>query len=155
MWGVLPNERMGLQFTRTIASGPCQSLSGLSPAELATTFQCFIWDSLNLEGQVLVFLSPRNRVAKVISPGTGLLISCIPQTSQRWQATWCIASARIAEKTRFPKFYCCEDDFRQLPSNGHYLLSHYLLTVYSCLLSGRCLAPCVQVTLSCLNNCSY
>jgi hypothetical protein len=46
------------------------SLSGPSPAELMTSY-CLIWDSPNLEGQVPVFISPRNTVAQWYPPGTG------------------------------------------------------------------------------------
>jgi hypothetical protein len=46
---------------------PEQSLLGRSPAELTAIFYCLIWGCPNLEGQVPVFMSPRNRVA----PGTG------------------------------------------------------------------------------------
>jgi hypothetical protein len=42
---------------------PEQSLLGRSPAELTTIFYCLVWDSPNLEDQVPVFISPRNRVA--------------------------------------------------------------------------------------------
>jgi hypothetical protein len=38
---------------------------GRSPAELTAIFYCLIWDSPNLEGQVPVFISPRNRVAQL------------------------------------------------------------------------------------------
>jgi hypothetical protein len=44
---------------------PGQSLLGRSPAELTAIFYCLIWASPNLEGQVPVFISPRNRVAKL------------------------------------------------------------------------------------------
>jgi hypothetical protein len=44
---------------------PEQSLLGRSPAELTTIFYHLIWDSPNLEGQVPVFISPRNRVAQL------------------------------------------------------------------------------------------
>jgi hypothetical protein len=50
---------------------PEQSLSGPSPAELKTLFYCLIWDSPNLEGQVPVFISPRNRVAQVYPRALG------------------------------------------------------------------------------------
>jgi hypothetical protein len=52
---------------------PEQPLSGQSPAELATTSCCLIWDSTNLEGQVAVFMSPRNRVAQLYSRALGSL----------------------------------------------------------------------------------
>jgi hypothetical protein len=44
---------------------PEQSLLGRSPAELTAIFYCLIWDSPNLEGQVPIFISPRNRVAQL------------------------------------------------------------------------------------------
>jgi hypothetical protein len=44
---------------------PEQSLLGRNPAELTAIFYCLIWDSPNLEGHVHVFISPRNRVAKL------------------------------------------------------------------------------------------
>jgi hypothetical protein len=47
------------------------SLSGPSPAELMTTFYCLIWDSPNLEGQVPVFISPRNRGAQLYPRAIG------------------------------------------------------------------------------------
>jgi hypothetical protein len=49
---------------------PGQSLSGPSPAELTTIFYSFIWHSPYLDGQVLLFISPRNRVAQLYLPGT-------------------------------------------------------------------------------------
>jgi hypothetical protein len=49
------------------------SLSGSSPEELMTAFYCHIWDSPNLEGQVPVFISPRNRVAKLYPRALGSL----------------------------------------------------------------------------------
>jgi hypothetical protein len=50
---------------------PAQSLSGPRPAELTTIFCSLIWDSSNLEGQVPVFISPRNIVAQFCPAGTG------------------------------------------------------------------------------------
>jgi hypothetical protein len=47
------------------------SLSGPSPEELMTTSYCPIRDSLNLEGQVPVFISPRNRVAQLYPRALG------------------------------------------------------------------------------------
>jgi hypothetical protein len=41
------------------------SLFRPSPTELMTTPYCLIWDSLNQEGQVPVFISLRNRVAQL------------------------------------------------------------------------------------------
>jgi hypothetical protein len=50
---------------------PEQSFSGRSPAELTTIFYRHIQDSLNLEGQVPVFISPRNRVAQLYPRALG------------------------------------------------------------------------------------
>jgi hypothetical protein len=47
-------------YCRCLAS-PKQSFSGLSPVFYCPNF----WDSLNLEGQVSVFISPSNRVAQL------------------------------------------------------------------------------------------
>jgi hypothetical protein len=52
---------------------PEQSLSGPSPAELVTIFYCLNGDSLNLEGQVPIFISPRNRVAQLLPRALGIL----------------------------------------------------------------------------------
>jgi hypothetical protein len=52
---------------------PEQSLLGQSPAELTAIFYCLIWDSPNLEGQVPVFISPRNRVAQLYPQALGSL----------------------------------------------------------------------------------
>jgi hypothetical protein len=60
---------------------PEQSLLGWSPAELTDIFYCLIWDSHNLEGQVPVFISPRNRVAQLYPRALGSLLS--PLTPSR------------------------------------------------------------------------
>jgi hypothetical protein len=58
LWGVLSDERTCLQFA-------VQSLNGPSRAEPVTILCCLIWDSSNLEGQVPVFISPKNRMARL------------------------------------------------------------------------------------------
>jgi hypothetical protein len=52
---------------------PEESLLGPSPAELTAIFYCLIWDSPNLEGQVPVFISPRNRMAQLYPRALGSL----------------------------------------------------------------------------------
>jgi hypothetical protein len=47
---------------------PEKSLLVQSPTELTAVFYCLIWGSPNLEGQVPIFISPRNRVAQ-LHPG--------------------------------------------------------------------------------------
>jgi hypothetical protein len=60
---------------------PEQSLLGRSPAELTAIFYCLIWDSANLEGQVPVFISTRNKVAQLYLRALGSLFvaSCDSQ----------------------------------------------------------------------------
>jgi hypothetical protein len=60
---------------------PEQSHLGWSSAELATILYCLIWDSPNLEGQVPVFVSSRNRVAQLYPRALGSLLS--PLTTRR------------------------------------------------------------------------
>jgi hypothetical protein len=50
-----------------------QSLLGWSPAELTAIFYRLIWDSPNLEGQIPVFIYPRNRVAQLYPRALGSL----------------------------------------------------------------------------------
>jgi hypothetical protein len=52
---------------------PEQSLLGRNLAELTAIFCCLIWDSPNLEGQVPVFISSRNRVAQLYLRALGSL----------------------------------------------------------------------------------
>jgi hypothetical protein len=52
---------------------PEQSPLGRSSAELTAIFYCLIWDSPNLEGQVPVFISPRNKVAQLYPRALGSL----------------------------------------------------------------------------------
>jgi hypothetical protein len=60
LWGALFDERTGLQFA-------VQSHNGTSRAESVTILYYLIWDSLNMEGQAPVFISPRNRVAQTFT----------------------------------------------------------------------------------------
>jgi hypothetical protein len=64
LWGALFDERTSLQFT-------VQSLNGPSRAEPVTILYCR--DSPNLESQVPVLISPRNRVAKLYPRALGSL----------------------------------------------------------------------------------
>jgi hypothetical protein len=65
---------------------PEQSLSGLSPAELTTIFYCLIWESPNLEDQVPVFISPRNRVAQLYPRALGsLYVAFYDSQGLRWR----------------------------------------------------------------------
>jgi hypothetical protein len=68
LWGSLSDERTGMKFL-------VQSLNGPSRAKLVTVLYCLIWDPPppNLEGQVPVFISPRNKVAELYSRALGSL----------------------------------------------------------------------------------
>jgi hypothetical protein len=57
LWGAFPHERT----ESVIYSYNFLSLSGPSTAELMTTYYCLILDFPNLEGQVPIIISPRNR----------------------------------------------------------------------------------------------
>jgi hypothetical protein len=52
-----------------------------SPSKLTVIFYCLIWDSHNLESQVPIFISPRNRVAQLYRQALGSLLS--PLTTRR------------------------------------------------------------------------
>jgi hypothetical protein len=52
---------------------PEQSLLSRSPAVLTAIFYCLVWNSPNLEGQVPIFISPRNRVAQLYPRALGSL----------------------------------------------------------------------------------
>jgi hypothetical protein len=64
LWGALSDEKTGLQFAM-------QSLNGPSRAEPVTILYCLIWNTPNLEVQVPVFISPRNRVAQLYTQALG------------------------------------------------------------------------------------
>jgi hypothetical protein len=72
MWGVLPDEKSGLYFS-VFARYRQRSLSQiLSPTGLMSIVYClYFWDSSNLEGQVPVFISPRNKVAELYPRALG------------------------------------------------------------------------------------
>jgi hypothetical protein len=80
LWGALSDERTGLQFAM-------QSLNGPSRAEPITILYCLIWDSPNLEGQVPVFISPRNRLSQLYPRALGLLLH---------ESTWSIFTQRTS-----------------------------------------------------------
>jgi hypothetical protein len=61
--GVHSDEMKGLQFA-------VQSPNGLSHAEPVTILYCLICDSPNLEGQVPLFISPKEQGGPVIPQGT-------------------------------------------------------------------------------------
>jgi hypothetical protein len=109
---------------------PEQSLSGPSPSELTTIFYCLLWDFPILEGQIPVFISPRNRAAKSSPQGTGFPFrrlyysqghgGGILTRTRGFLLLHHMANARTAERTPFAAFYS-----RPLPNNCYCLESHY------------------------------
>jgi hypothetical protein len=71
----IPDERTGLQFTRTIFCHSLVQVPQNSWPHLTVSFEticyCLIRDSHNLEGQARVFISPTDRVAQLYPPYTG------------------------------------------------------------------------------------
>jgi hypothetical protein len=65
MWGALSDERMGLPFTIVLALASESFLGLESRGTRDHILLSQIRDSPNLEGQVPVFISPRNRVAQL------------------------------------------------------------------------------------------
>jgi hypothetical protein len=100
---------------------PAQSLLGPRPKELMTTSHCLIWDSPNLEGQVPVCISPRNRVAQLYSRALEFAFRRFLRLAALWwrysnTPPWwidsCAASAynisaQIASKTPFLCYSAC------------------------------------------------
>jgi hypothetical protein len=93
-WGVLSDERTGLQFA-------LQSLNVLSHAEPRTIHYYLIRDSPNLEDQVPIFISPRNRVAQLYPQALGSTLSAEfyqntrasgPQFSTAFAVIWVLIS---------------------------------------------------------------
>jgi hypothetical protein len=69
---IIPFPCRGI-FQSCCWASPAESFSGLSPAGLMSKFYCLnIWGSPNQEGQVPVFISPRNRVAQLYPHTLGL-----------------------------------------------------------------------------------
>jgi hypothetical protein len=65
---------------------PKQSLLGRSPADLTAIVYSLIWDSPNLEDQVPVFISPRNRVAQLYPRALGsLFVPSYDSQGLRWR----------------------------------------------------------------------
>jgi hypothetical protein len=81
LWGAFSDERTGLQFV-------VQSLNGPSRSEPVTILYCLIWDSPNLESQVPVFISPRNRVAQLYPRALGYRLPSL-QNNLHWVVWSC------------------------------------------------------------------
>jgi hypothetical protein len=73
LWRPLWREDGSVIYCCCLTS-PAQSLSGPSPSGFKTILYCpKFWDSHNLEGQVPVFISPRDRVAQFYPRALGAL----------------------------------------------------------------------------------
>jgi hypothetical protein len=65
MWGALSNGRKDLSFTIAAGLASAITLGSESRGTHDHILLHQIRDSPNLEGQVLIFISPRNRVAQL------------------------------------------------------------------------------------------
>jgi hypothetical protein len=67
---------------------PEQSHLSQSPTELTAISYCLIWDSPNPEGQVPLFISPRNRVAQLYPRALGSLsVASYDSRGLRWKCS--------------------------------------------------------------------
>jgi hypothetical protein len=73
MWGALSGERTGLSFTSSTGSRQRSHSRVRVPQNSWPYFTVSIRDSSNLEGQVPIFISPRNRVARLYPQALGSL----------------------------------------------------------------------------------
>jgi hypothetical protein len=65
-------REVGSVLSSFCRASPAQPFSDLSPTGLMSIVYClYFWDSPNLEGQVPVFISPRNRVAQLYPRALG------------------------------------------------------------------------------------
>jgi hypothetical protein len=65
-------REIGCEFFSFCRESPAQPFSDLNPTGLTSIFYClYFWDSLNLERQVPVVISPRNRVAQLYPRALG------------------------------------------------------------------------------------
>jgi hypothetical protein len=89
-------------------SSPEQSFSGPSPERLMTTFCCLRFETHNLEGQVPLFISPRNRVTRLYPQTLGsLFVSSYDSQGYGWGIRPHLYT-KPYRKTRFQEFlYCC------------------------------------------------
>jgi hypothetical protein len=77
MWGTLFDEKSGLYVFRFCWASPAQPFLDLSPTGLMSIVYClYFWDSPNLEAQVPVFISRRNRLAQLYPRGIGSRKQC-------------------------------------------------------------------------------
>jgi hypothetical protein len=85
MLGVLSDERTGLSFT-AVADPRQHSHCQVSPIGLMTIFLLSqIRGSHNLEGQVTIFLSPRNGMAQLYSQALSSLFVMSYDSGQWWK----------------------------------------------------------------------
>jgi hypothetical protein len=73
MWSALSDERKGLSFIIAAGLASAVILGSKSRRTRDHILQSQIRDSPNLEGQVLVFIYPRNRVAQLYLQALGSL----------------------------------------------------------------------------------
>jgi hypothetical protein len=86
-----------------------QSISGPSTVELTTIFCCLIWESPNQEGQVLVFISTRNRVAQLYPFALGSILSPLTTSGAKVKVFYSV-STRVLLSFQYILSLCYVDD---------------------------------------------
>jgi hypothetical protein len=149
MWGDLSDERTGLPFT--IAAGPrqCSHSRVESRGTRDHILLSQVRHSPNLEGQVPVFIYPRDRLARLYPQSLGSLIVASYDSQgysggirTRLHEGWigqlnCLqhnSSARTPSKTQF--FYCWARSFPRVSCLKIYCITPF----YWCVCCGRYLA---------------
>jgi hypothetical protein len=74
IWGALSDEKSGLYFSVLAGHRQCSVSQIWVPRDSCAYFTVYFWDSLFLEGQVAVFISPRNRVAQLYPRALGFFL---------------------------------------------------------------------------------
>jgi hypothetical protein len=77
---------------------PEQSLLNRSPVELTAIFYCLIWDSPNLEGQVPIFISLKNRVAQLYPRAPGSFSVSSYDSSQSQSQSYITTDSQAVSK---------------------------------------------------------
>jgi hypothetical protein len=168
MWGAFSDERMGLPFT--IAAGSRQ-ISHFRVRVRGTHDHILlsqIRDSPNLEGHVPIFISPRNRVDQLYSPGTGFPFRRLLRLAGlRWSYSnppphgshWLFTTelffittshgTNIIHNFQQYTYYCVFTD--PLLINGFFCCLCVLISAGNCL-PNRCLAMKYFGFLACCHN---
>jgi hypothetical protein len=107
---------------------PEQSLLGRSPSELTALIYCLIWDSPNLEGQVPLFISPRNRVAQLYPRGTELSEELKQNMNRNFRNSFCYNTANAC---RYHGYYTTCEVYVFIASQTHCRLGSIITSTHA------------------------